>query len=136
MEVYVVERNKLVRDRVMVGLQQFPEFSVTSGTGYAAIEEIRQRHHQVVFIGVHELGNSEGMQLLEHLRELGRPIDIVVMTQESCARELAKQKAKYNISALLTAPIDPTEFFRLVARLRERREESGPARMVSGNFKR
>lgn len=134
MEVYVIERNKLVRDRVCVGLQQFPEFEVTTGVGYAAIEEIRQRQHEAVFIGVHELGNSEGMQLLGELRELGRPIDIVVMTQEACVRELAKQKAKFNISALLSAPIDPMEFFRLVARLRERRSE--PERGLSGVHRR
>ena len=134
MEIYVVERNKLVRDRVVVGLQQFPEFTVTCGTGYAAIEEIRQRDHEVVFLGVHDLGNSEGMQLLERLRDIGRPIDIVVTTEESLVRDLAKQKAKYNISALLAAPIDATEFFRVVARLRERREES--SRSMSGVHRR
>ncbi|MCA8944411.1 MAG: response regulator [Planctomycetes bacterium] len=124
MEIYVVERNKLVRDRIVVGLQQFPEFIVTCGTGYAAIEEIRQRDYEVVFLGVPDLGNSEGMQLLEKLRDLGRPIDIVVTTQEAQLRDLAKQKAKYNISAVMAAPIDPADFFRVVSRLRERREDS------------
>lgn len=124
MEVFVIERDKLIRDRVVVGLQQFPEFEVTTGTGYSAVDEVRQRDHEVVFLGVDELGNSEGMQLLDYLRELGRPIDIVVMTPESNVRELAKQKARFNITSILTAPIEPTEFFRVVARLRERREST------------
>lgn len=132
MEVYVIERNKLVRDRVIVGLNQFPEFSVTTGVGYAAVEEIRQRDYQVAFVGVPEVGNSEGMQLLEHLRDIGKPIDIVAMSNAGCVRELSKQKAKFNITAILSAPIDPTEFFRLIARMRER-QAAGDGRPASGS---
>lgn len=129
MEVFIIERNKLVRDRVKVGLQQFPEFEVTCGTGYAALEEVRQRDYQVVFVGISELGNSEGMQILDQLRSLERQVEVVVVAAEGCVRELSKQKSAFSITAILTAPVDPTEFFRLVSRLRERQPE--PARFRS-----
>ena len=64
MEILLVAEDRLVRDQVKVGLQQFPEFSVTTGEGYAAINEARQREFDCVFLGV-DFAGTDGFRLLE-----------------------------------------------------------------------
>ena len=76
MEILLVEGDRLVRDQVKVGLQQFPEFSVTTGEGYAAVNEARQREFDCVFLGVDPDG-QDGLRLLEHIRSFDADVDVV-----------------------------------------------------------
>ena len=62
MDILLVESDRHVRDQVKVGLQQFQEFNVTWGEGYAALNELRQRRFDCVFIGV-DPTSQDGMQL-------------------------------------------------------------------------
>ena len=120
MEILLIVRDRLIRDQVKVGLQQFPEFNVTVGEGYAAVNEVRQHHYDSVFLAVDP---SEGLRLLEHLRSFDRTTEVVVITTERNARDLSTEKARLNINSFLHTPIDVTEFFRLVGRFRERKRE-------------
>ncbi len=126
MEVMLVVREKLVRDQIKVGLQQFPEFTVTAGEGYAAINEARQHHYDCIFLSV-DPQSREGLRLLQHLRSFDRTTEVVVVTTDRHARDMAQEKGKLNVS-FLTTPINVTEFFRLVARFRARKLEQEPAR--------
>lgn len=126
MDVLLVMRNRLHRDQIKVGLQQFPEFAVTWGEGYAAINEVRQRHYDCIFIGI-EFPDQEGFKLLQHLRSFNRSTKVVVVTGERHARDLAAEKSRLNIAAFLHVPIDAREFFRLVGRLRARQGDSDAA---------
>ena len=122
MEILLVVRDHLIRDQIKVGLQQFSEFDVTVGEGYAAINEIRQHQYDSVFIAI-DPENKEGFRLLEHLRSFDSSTQTIVVTPERHARELAPEKSRMHISSFLNTPIDVTEFFRLVSRLRERKRE-------------
>ena len=122
MDILLVVRDKLVRDQVKVGLQQFPEFSVTVGEGYAAINEVRQKHYDTIFLAIEGQGQA-GLRLLQHLREFDRGTEVVAIANERLARDFAKEKSRLNIAAFLHTPIDAAEFFRLVARLKARRQE-------------
>ena len=126
MQILLVVREKLIRDQIKVGLQQFPEFKVTVGEGYAAINETRQHHYDCIFVSV-DGQSREGLRLLQHLRSFDRNTEVVLVTTERQARDLAQEKTKLNVAASLHTPIDVTEFFRLIARFRERKREAEPA---------
>ena len=115
MEILLVEKDHLVRDQIKVGLQQFPEFSVTWGEGYAALNELRQQHYDAVFLGLPG-ALREAHHQLEHLRSFDRETTLVCVVPERLAKDVASDKARFNISSVISTPLDVEEFFRLVAR--------------------
>lgn len=121
-----MEKDRLVRDQIKVGLQQFSEFTVTWGEGYAAINELRQRPYDVVFVGC-DNKDDECVRLLKHLRSFDRTTEVIVISGQRTARELHAEKTKMNISGFLQTPINVVEFFRVVGRLRARRQENETA---------
>jgi DNA-binding NtrC family response regulator len=123
MEILLVERDRLIRDQVKVGLQQFPEFTVTCGEGYGGLSELRQRDYAVVFLGVPS-SVQEAKRLIEHMRGIDKKTDLVVLAPDQLARDLQADKARYDIWSFLTTPVSIGDFFRMIARLRERLTES------------
>ncbi len=134
MEILLVEKDHLVRDQVKVGMQQFPEFHVTCVEGYGGMNTLRQRPFDAVFLGVPE-DFAEARRMIEHLRGIDRGIDLVVMISERSAKDMAAEKPRFDIWSILSTPIGVTDFFRLVARLRERRQ-SDAAAAASGDSSR
>ncbi len=122
MDILLIEKDRMLRDQVKVGLQQFPEFTVTCGEGYAAVNDVRQRHYDCVFLGI-EGNDRDPLKLLKHLRSFERTIEVVVMTNPRQAKDLAGEKSRLNIGSFLPTPIEVEEFFRLVGRMRARRVE-------------
>lgn len=122
MEVLLVEKDPLVRDQVKVGLQQFPEFVVVLGNGYAGINEMRSRHFDAVFLGV-DPRQKDTVKLLHHLRSFDTTTELFVLTAARNVRDMAVDKSKYNIHSFLQAPVDVKEFFGLLGRFLERRTE-------------
>ena len=102
MDVLLVEKDPLVRDLIKVGLQQFEEFQVTVGRGYAGINELRSRHFDCVFLGL-DPADKHGLRLLQHLRSFDTATELYVMAP------MAALRAK--------------EFFGLVGRFLERRTD-------------
>lgn len=126
MEILLVMRDRLVRDQIKVGLQQFSEFSVTWGEGYAALNELRQQRYDAVFLGL-PARLREAHHLLDHLRSFDRTTPLVVVVSDKIARDIAADKARFNISSVVSTPLDVADFFRLVARIRERNKQEGDA---------
>lgn len=122
MEILLVEKDPLVRDRVKVGLQQFPEFAVTVGDGYLGINELRQRTFDCVFLGV-DPRDQESMLLLQHLRSFDMVTELVVMTPLRSLKDMQTCKSRYNITAFLQSPIDLKEYFGFLGRFLERRTD-------------
>ena len=122
MEVLLVEKDHLIRDQVKVGMQQFPEFRVTCVEGYGGMNTLRQQTFDEVFLGVPD-DFQEARRMIEHLRNIDRAVDLVVMVPEKMAKDMAGEKPRFDIWSILPTPMGVTEFFRLVARLRERRQQ-------------
>ncbi|MBM4062180.1 MAG: response regulator transcription factor [Planctomycetes bacterium] len=122
MEVLLVEKDPLVRDHVKVGLQQFPEFHVTVGTGYAGVNEARSRHFDAVFLGV-DPRQKDTTKLLHHLRSFDTSTELFVITAARNVADMAVDKSRYDVHSFLPTPIDPREFFRMLGRFLERRTE-------------
>ena len=122
MEVLLVEKDALVRDQVKVGLQQFPEFVVTVGQGFAGINEMRGRHFDCVFLGV-DPREKDTVKLMHHLRSFDTSTELFVMTATRNVKDMAVDKTKFNIHSFLQKPVDPREFFGLLGRFLERRTE-------------
>jgi len=126
MDILLVERDKLVRDQVKVGLQQFPEFTVTCGEGFAGLNELRQRDFDAIFLGISAEGKNR-LKLLEHLRSFDFNTELVVMAEDRSIKDLGKVKSRFNVTSFLSTPLSAIEFFRLVARIRERFQDTGVA---------
>jgi len=126
MDILLVESDHLIRDQVKVGLQQFEEFQVTWGESYAGVNLLRMKNYSYVLLGVHN-PDHDGLRLLRHLRSFDQKTGVIVITGQKVARELAKEKNRMGIYAFLTTPIDVTDFFRLISRLKARHDKKPAA---------
>jgi DNA-binding NtrC family response regulator len=122
MEVLLVEKDPLVRDHVKVGLQQYADCHVTVGTGHAGINEARGRHFDAVFLGV-DPRQKDTVKLLHALRAFDTTTELFVLTSPRNIKDMAVDKSKYDIQAFVPTPIDAKEFFGLLGRFVERRQE-------------
>ena len=128
MEILLVERDALVRDQVKVGLQQIPGFRVTVGAGHRGINELRSQHFDCVFLGL-DPRERESASLLQHLRSFDKNTEVVVMTIPRHAKDMAADKARYDIHAFLQTPIEPRDLFEFIGRFVERHAPvPGPVR--------
>lgn len=134
MEVLIVEKDPLIRDQVKVGLQQFPDFHVTVGTGLAGINEVRGHQFDCVFLGVDPQQKDTG-KLLPHLRSFDTTTEVFVLTAARNVRDMAVDKSKYNIHSFVQTPIVVKELFGLISRFVARRSEkqSAPQRKQGRN---
>lgn len=126
MDILLVESDRLIRDQIKVGLQQFEEFSVTCGESYPGINLVRMKKYSYVFLGIQN-HDENGQRLLRHLRSFDQKTDVIAITNQKTARELGKDKNRLGIYAFVTTPIEVTDFFRLISRLKARQEKKKPA---------
>ncbi|MBK8975413.1 MAG: response regulator transcription factor [Planctomycetes bacterium] len=119
MDILLVESDRLVRDQIKVGLHQFPEFQVTTGEGYGGLNKLRQQRYDLVFVGV-RADSAEARRTIEYLRSFDQSIDLVVVAPHRTARDLVGEKSRLDIWSFLSTPIQDLDFFRLVARIRDR----------------
>lgn len=120
MEALLVERDPLLRDQIKVALQQFPEFTVTVGVGYAGINELRGRPFDCVILGV-DPKQRDTVKLLRHLRSFDTTTQLFVVTAPGNVKDMAVDKAKYAIHSFVQAPLVPRELFGMLGRFVERR---------------
>ena len=126
MDVLLVEKDPLIRDQVKVGLQQFPDFHVTVGTGLAGINEVRGHHFDCIFIGA-DPQQKDTSKLLPHLRSFDTTIEVFVLTAARNVRDMAVDKSRYNIHSFVQTPIVVKELLGLVSRFVARRSEKQAA---------
>jgi DNA-binding NtrC family response regulator len=131
MEILLVERDALVRDHIKVGLQQFPEIHVTLGSGFRGINELRSQTFDCVFLGV-DPRDQESVSLLQHLRSFDKHTEVVVLTSSRYVKDMAADKARYDVHTFLQTPIHPKELFDFIGRFLERHtSRSGVVRRSS-----
>ena len=119
MHILIIERNKIVRDQILVSRQNFQEFAVETGEGFGGLNKTKHRDYDCVFIGCN-LQDEHGLELVEHFRESDSETDLVIVTPTKKAKSHQALRARYDVLSLLYVPIEPKEFFRLVARLRRK----------------
>ena len=122
MEILLITSDNYLRDQVKVGLQQYPDSRVTCGESFPGVNMMRTAQYDFVFL---ELGDStrDCLTLIRHLRSFDRSTEVVALSDSRVVRDLGREKQRHGINAFLHKPLDVPEFFRLVARLRARREE-------------
>jgi len=119
MNILLLEKDKIVRDQILVGLQNFHEFAVDAAEGFPGLNRTRQKDYACLFIGCNP-DDGEGLELLERFREWDRDTDVVLVTSYKKTKLLMSQRSRYNLFSILHVPIDPRDFFRLVGRIRKR----------------
>ncbi|MFN6145354.1 MAG: hypothetical protein ACK5AL_03230 [Planctomycetota bacterium] len=131
MEALIVDNDPLVRDQLKIALQQFPDVHVATGAGFATLNEVRSRTFDCVFLGV-DAAQHESVSLLHHLREIDASAQLFVLGSAASCKDLAPEKAKFDVHGFLTVPLVPIELFAQLGRLFERRaervERAAPAR--------
>lgn len=123
MDILLITSDNLLRDQVKVGLQQFPEFRVTCGESFPGVNMLHTNEYDYVFL---ELGTTtqDCLTLLKHLRSFDQRSEVVALADDRTVRDLSRDKQRYGINAFLHSPLNSKEFFKLLARLRARHEES------------
>lgn len=119
MRILIIESSKVVRDQILVGLQNFPEFAVEASQGFAGLNKARQNRYDCVFIGA-RLDSDMGREFLDHFRATDSTTDLVLVTSTRKVKGHLALRARYDVFSILYVPIDPKEFFRVVARLRRK----------------
>jgi DNA-binding response OmpR family regulator len=125
MEILLITSENLLRDQVKVGLQQFPEFRVTCGESFPGVNLLRSVDFELVFVQLGET-SQDALPLVQHLRSFDQNIELIALGEERMVKDLGREKQKHGINGFLTDPLDVTEFFRLIARLRSRRADCEP----------
>ena len=117
----IVTADKTVRDTVKVGLDQTQAFEVECAEDAWALEMVRASPYQVV-VADSTLGDgSDGIELLRRVRDVSADAELLLVTRSKTQnRYLTRDKQQLGIYAFLQAPIEPFEFFKVVARLLER----------------
>ena len=123
MEILLITSDNLLRDQIKVGLQQFPEFRVTCGESFPGVNKLRSAAFDYVFL---ELGgsNQDCLTLIKHLRSFDQRTDAVALTEDRVIKDMGREKQRYGITAFLHSPLDPNEFFKLLARIRARHADA------------
>ena len=129
MDILLVTSDNLLRDQVKVGLHQYPEFRVTCGESFPGVNMMRTVDFDLVFL---ELGESaqDCLNLVQHMRSFDTNKELIALADDQMIKDLSPHKQKHGINAFLSNPLDVTEFFRLISRLRSRHQETkaAPAR--------
>ncbi len=126
MEFLLITTDSLLRDQLKVGLQQFPEFGITCGESFPGINMVRTMDFDLVFM---EIGSNspENLTLVNLLRSFDTNTEVVALADDQVIKDLSPHKQKHGITAFLSIPLNVTEFFRLISRMRARREEADTA---------
>ncbi len=119
MDVLILDADKVVRDHVRVGLQNFPEFAVDTGQGFAGLNLTEQKDYDCLFIAC-DPQTDQGLELIENFRKTNNDVDVVMVTPARKSKAHQHLRTRYDLFSILYVPLDPGEFFRLVARLRRR----------------
>lgn len=119
MNVLVAENDQFTRDQAVVGLENFDVFDVDVAMGMSALEMIRQKDYSFVIIGINPSDNT-GPDLIKNIRERDKTLDILVMTDEIIAKNMARDKIQNNIYAFIQKPVDALYFHQTVNRLKQR----------------
>ena len=125
MEILLITSDNLLRDQLKVGLQQYPEFRVTCGESFPGVNMTRQKDYDLVFLELSQ-NAQDCLMLVAYMRSFNQHTELVALCDDQMVKDLAPQKQKHGITAFLSNPLDVTEFFRLVARVSARREETEP----------
>jgi DNA-binding NarL/FixJ family response regulator len=119
MDILLIESDKVTRDHIKVGLECFKDFQVEVAEGVSGINRVRQKSYDYILIG-HEAGMQDGIECLDTLREFDKETAVVIVATTRQAKPLVKNRNKLNIYSFLSRPVNEQDFFRLVARMRER----------------
>jgi len=119
MEILLIEPEKGTRDQIKVGLESFQDIRVEAAEGFAAINRARQKTYDFIVLE-NRSEVHDGLADLHALREFDHDTPVVLIVTSKQARQLAAERNKLNVYSTLAHPLDVREFFRLVARMRER----------------
>lgn len=124
MRVLVAEADKVVRDHVVVGLENFGTIETEIATGIEAIELARKKEYHCLFVGLNA-EDPASRELLDSLRQTAPQSELILLAAEGQAKKLSQSRNEARIFSVLKKPLVPLEFYRTVSRLKKRLRSLG-----------
>ena len=123
MKILVADFHRELQDQVHLALEQFEGFEVECAVAEDALDRARRCDHDWIFVQVTE-DEDNGRSLLEALVEEPPEASVFVVADKPLLAKLKDQPSRHQVSAYLGTPLEPVEFYRVVARLRNRASAS------------
>jgi CheY-like chemotaxis protein len=133
--VLVAEVDKVIRDQVLVGLESFADIETDAATGVEALDLVRKRDFQCIFVGFNQ-SDTSGQDFLDKLKSMNPQTELILLAPEAHARRLSQDHTgsrpaprhprawrsgwRLRVFSVLRKPLVPLEFYRTVGRLRKR----------------
>jgi CheY-like chemotaxis protein len=133
--VLVAEVDKVIRDQVLVGLESFGDIETDAATGLEALELVRKREFDCIFVGFNQ-SDTSGQDFLDKLKTMNPQTELILLAPEAHAKRLSQDNNgsrppprqprawrsgwRLRIFSVLRKPLVPLEFYRTVGRLRKR----------------
>ncbi|MFO0985464.1 MAG: hypothetical protein U1E76_27655 [Planctomycetota bacterium] len=124
MRILVAEADKVVRDQIVVALENFGNIEADVATGIEAIELARKKEYHCLFVGL-DPGDSGSRDLIDVLRQSAPQRELILLATESQTKKLSQNRNEARIFSVLKKPLVPLEFYRTVSRLRKRLRTAG-----------
>lgn len=119
-KVLLIESDPKTRDIIEVGLDNFQVFEVDHAIDSWGVEMAKENTYDLIMVNLELANHTDGMEVVRQIREFDQGVEVIVITKGKSSRLLSKEKAVSNIFALLAAPIEEQNFFKLIARARDR----------------
>jgi len=117
----VVTADPAVRDIVKVGLEQTGAFQVDTAEDAWALEMARSKPYRVVIVDGVLSDGSDGLEVLRLVREASGHAELLhIVRSRSEVKQLTADKQALGLYGFVVLPVEPLEFFGMLARLLER----------------
>ncbi|MCE9635669.1 MAG: response regulator [Planctomycetes bacterium] len=117
----LVTADTAIRDVLKVGLDQTGAFHVDVAEDQWAIEMARSKPYRVVIADTSLSDGSDGLELLRRVREVAADAELLFIARNrNQSRHLGRDKQQLGLYGFIHVPVEPIEYYRLLARLLER----------------
>lgn len=116
----LVTADPAARDVIKVGLDQTQAFQVDVAEDEWAVEMARSKAYRVIIADA-DLTKMDGLELLRQAREIRPDAELLLIARNrNQTRHLMRDKQQLALYGFVHLPVEPLEFFKMVARLLER----------------
>ena len=123
-KVLLIESDSANRDIIKVGLSEFQVFEVDHAVDEQAVEMAEDGQYDLVIANVELAERQDGLQIIRRIREICPAAEIIALARGKSSRLLAKEKTASSLSATIPIPIDAADFYKTIARVKQRIEST------------
>lgn len=121
MRCLIVSPDKVARDVIKTGFEQTGKVTVECCEDSWALELLHDHAYDIVVADTQLGDGTDGLALLTEVRNRCPNAELMLIARSRTeSRYLSRERHTLGIGAFIHLPIEPTEFFKSIARLFER----------------